>query len=234
VQQKELLFNLQILKYFIVVFYLMNNLRISTFISSIIALVLVAAPVSVYAQQQANYVATLTGKDMVPPVNTHAMGTARFHINPDGSLCYSVDVSNINGVLGAHIGTKNGTELADLTNPYANQGGASFLTPYSTIGAYPTAGVNGTLTSGDIKSGVSGRAVLSPIGLIGPLIGKPVTDLDNILKSKSAYATVRTVSHQRGEIQGQVLPTTSTVSCLTTMRSAPPTTMPSPNNTRYY
>ncbi len=115
-----------------------------------------------------------------------------------------------------------------------NQGGASFLTPYSTIGNFPTAGVNGTLASGDIKSGISARPVLSPIGLIGPLIGKPVTDLDNILKSKNAYATVRTVDHQRGEIQGQILPTSSTVSCLTTMKFAPPTTMPSSNNTRYY
>jgi hypothetical protein len=212
----------------------MNNLRISALISSIIALALVVTPISIYAQQQTNYVATLTGKDMVPPVNTPATGVARFHINHDGTLCYSVDVYHISGVLGAHIGTKNGTELADLSNPYANQAGFSFLTPYSTIGAYPTASVNGTLASGDIKSGISGRAVLSPVGLVGPMIGKPVTDLDNILKSKNAYATVRTVDHQRGEIQGQIHPTSSIVSCLTTMRFAPPTTIPSPNNTRYY
>jgi len=57
-------------------------------------------------------------------------------MNPDGSLCYSVDVSHIgSGVLGAHIGTKNGTESADLTNPYATQ---QFY-PTGTIGAYPTA-----------------------------------------------------------------------------------------------
>jgi len=70
-----------------------------------------------YVQQQMNFIATLTGKDMVPPVNTPAAGVARFHMNPDGGLCYSVDVYHITGVLGAHIGTKNGTELADLTNP---------------------------------------------------------------------------------------------------------------------
>jgi hypothetical protein len=170
---------------------------------------------------------------MVPPVNTPATAVARFHINHDGSLCFSVDAYRITGILGAHVGYKNGTELADLTYPYANQGGSSFLTPYSTIGAYPTASVNGTLSSGDIKSGINGRAVLSPIGLVGPMIGKPVTDLDNILKSKNAYATIRMVDHQRGEIQGQILPTSSTISCLTTLRFAPPTTMPSPNNTRY-
>jgi hypothetical protein len=170
---------------------------------------------------------------MVPPVSTLATGVARFHMNPDGSLCYSIDVSHISGVLGAHIGTKNGTELADLTNPYATQ---QFY-PTGTIGAYPTAAVNGTLISGDIKAGIMGSpgkgGVISPLGLVGPLIGKNVTDLDNILKSKSGYVTVRTLDHQRGEIQGQILPTSSIVNCLTTMRFAPPSTMPSPNSTRY-
>ena len=211
----------------------MNNLRISILMPSIIVIALVATPISSYAQQQSNFVATLSGKDMVPSVNTPATGVARFHINPDGSLCYSVDVSHITGVLGAHIGTKNGTELADLINPYAT----SSAYPYGTIGAYPTASVNGTLTSGDIKAGIMGPpgrgGVLSPIGLVGPLVGKNVTDLDNIVKNKNGYVTVRSVDHQHGEIQGQILPTNSIVSCLTTLRFAPPSTVPSPNSTRY-
>ena len=211
----------------------MNNLRISVLITSIIVIGLVATPISSYAQQQTNFVATLSGKDMVPPVNSPATGVARFHVNPDGSLCYSVDVSHITGVLGAHIGTKNGTELADLINPYAT----TSAYPTGTIGAYPTASVNGTLTSGDIKAGIMGPpgrgGVISPLGLVGPLIGKNVTDLDKIVKSKDGYVIVRTVDHQRGEIQGQILPTTSTVNCLTTMRFAPPSTIPSPNSTRY-
>jgi hypothetical protein len=40
---------------------------------------------------------------MVPPVNTAATGVARFHINPDGSLCYSADVYHISGVTGIHV-----------------------------------------------------------------------------------------------------------------------------------
>ena len=196
-----------------------------------IVIPLIATPVLSYAQQQTNYVATLSGKNMVPPVNTHAIGVARFHMNPDGSLCYSVDVYHITGVLGSHIGTKNETELADLINPYATM---QFY-PTGTIGAYPTASVNGTLTSGDIKAGIMpGKGgVVSPLGLVGPLVGKNVTDLDNILKSKNAYVTVRTLDHQRGEIQGQIHPTSSTVGCLTNMGFAPPSTVPSPNSTRY-
>jgi hypothetical protein len=64
------------------------------------------------------------------------------------------------------------------------------------------------------------------------LVGKNVTDLDSIIKGKSAYVTVRTVDHQRGVIQGQILPSNSPVSCLTTLRFAPPSTLPSPS-TRY-
>jgi hypothetical protein len=35
-------------------------------------------------------------------------------------------------------------------------------------------------------------------GLLGPLVGKPVTALDNVVKSKNAYVTVRTLVHQSG------------------------------------
>ena len=71
------------------------------------------------------------------------------------------------------------------------------------------------------------------IGLVGPLVGKNVTDLNNLVKSKNAYVTVRTVDQQRGEIQGKILPTNTPVNCLTTLRFAPPSTEPSANNTRY-
>lgn len=194
--------------------------RLDVLIAGIIAIAIITIPVSSYAQKETNFVATLTGKDMVPPVDTAATGVAKFHINPDGSLCYSVDVSHITGINGVHIGTKNGTELVELINPYATQQAY----PYGTIAAYPTADVNGTLTSGNIKA--------SSLGLVGPLVGKNVTDLDNIVKSKNGYVTVRTVDHQRGVIQGQILPSNSTVNCLTTLRFAPPSTLPSPS-TRY-
>jgi hypothetical protein len=186
----------------------------------------VATPVSIYAQQQQmNFVANLTGKDMVPPVNTPATGTAKFHINADGSLCYEVHVNNINSILGSHINTKNGTELVDLINPYA---------VVATQQVYPTGPVNGLLTSGDIKVGTRGPATAYTYGgLLGPLVDKPVTALDDVIKSKNAYIAVRTLDHQTGEIQGQILPTSSSVSCLTTARFGLPTTTPNVNNSLY-
>jgi hypothetical protein len=53
------------------------------------------------------------------------------------------------------------------------------------------------------------------------------------IKSKEGYVTVRTVDHQRGEIQGQIVPTSIAANCLTTMRFAPPSTMPSHSSTSY-
>ncbi len=76
---------------------------------------------------------------MVPPVNTPATGLARFHINPDGSLCYSVNVYRISGVNGVHIGNKTGTELVELINPY----GIQQAYPYGTIAAYTTGDLTG-------------------------------------------------------------------------------------------
>jgi hypothetical protein len=36
---------------------------------------------------------------------------------------------------------------------------------------------------------------MSPNSLTGPLIGKNVSDLDNIIKNKGAYVTIRTLDH---------------------------------------
>jgi hypothetical protein len=201
-------------------------------IATIIAVTLTATPVSIYAQQaqqqgQMNFIADLSGKNMSPPVNTAATGTAEFHINENGSLCYQVRVNNIDGVLGAHIGTKNGTELVDLINPYA---------VVNTQQVYPTGPVNGLLTSGEIRYGIRGPSsdvVFTYGGLLGPLIDKPVTALNDVIKNNSAYVTVRTLDHQTGQIQGQIVPTSSTVSCLTHARFGVPTTTPNVNNSLY-
>ena len=214
-------------------FTLMTKASATIAIATIIAVTLTATPVSIYAQQtqqqqgQMNFIANLSGKNMSPPVNTPATGTAQFHINQNGSLCYQVRVNNINGVLGTHIGTKNGTELADLINPYAVM---------NTQQVYPTGPVNGLLTSGEIKVGLSGPSsgtVYTYGGLIGPLIDKPVTALNDVIKNKSAYVTVRTLGHETGEIQGQIVPSSSPVSCLTHARFGLPTTTPNVNNSVY-
>src|SRR5437660_1249106 len=90
---------------------MIKKISVSFLVGILIALA-TATSISAYAQQQTNFAAILTGKGVTPPVNTAAKGVATFHINPNGGLCYYEGVSGISGVLGAHIGFKNGTELA--------------------------------------------------------------------------------------------------------------------------
>jgi CHRD domain len=155
-------------------------------------IVLSTIPVLTYAQQQTNFVANLSGKNVTPPVNTPASGTAKFQVNPNGTLSYQVDAMNLNKVIGSHIGSKNGTELAQLLDPYA-----TVSTGFNQVkSVYPTGLVNGKLGSGVITSDK----------LLGPLTGKNVTDLTNAIKHGGVYVVVRTQPNQQGEIAGQIVP----------------------------
>lgn len=156
------------------------------------SIVLSTIPVLTYAQQQTNFVANLSGKNMTPPVNTLASGTAKFQVNPNGTLSYQVDAMNLNKVIGAHIGSKNGTELAQLLDPYA-----TVSTGFNQVkSVYPIGLVNGKLGSGVITSDK----------LLGPLTVKNVTDLTNAIKHGGVYVYVRTQPNQHGEIAGQIVP----------------------------
>jgi hypothetical protein len=52
--------------------------------------IMLMTPSLVFAQQQGlNFASNLTGKDMVPPVNSVATGVAKFHLNPNGGYVIS-------------------------------------------------------------------------------------------------------------------------------------------------
>src|SRR5439155_14724227 len=170
-----------------------SKITAATIIASVIA-ALSTFPILTYAQQQTNFAATVSGKNMVPPTNSTATGIAKFGLSPNGTLTYEVDAMNINKVIGVPVSIKNGTELVELLNLYATTGGGN-----KQQSAIPTGPVNGLLASG----------VVTPDKLDGPLFGKSVTDLVNLIKSGSAYVTVRTTPNQHGEIRGQILPSSA-------------------------
>jgi Cu/Zn superoxide dismutase len=138
--------------------------------------------------------ARLTGDKEVPPVDTDATGRIRLTANSQqDALDYQLSVSNLNGVAtGAHIhrgsaGT-NGPIVANLNirgtfagaSASASAGGGSAMTSTST---------GGTITSADLK---------------GPLAGKQVSDLINLMEDGKAYVNVHTRQHTNGEIRGQL------------------------------
>lgn len=140
--------------------------------------------------QQLNFRASLSGQSLSPPISTGASGTANFNVDEQGNLAYRIDVKNINGVIGAHISLHNGTDLAQVFNPYMEINGKSEI---------PTGTVNGQLSKG----------VITANDLGGPLIGKNVTDLTNLMSNGSVYVVVRTQGHETGEIQGVINPLSS-------------------------
>jgi hypothetical protein len=141
--------------------------------------------------QQANFIASLSGKTLSPPVSTAATGTAKFTVGPVGNIAYEIDGKNIKGIIGAHISLQNGTDLAQVFNPYVQINGKSEI---------PTGEVNGQISKG----------VITASDLSGTLSGKNVTDLTNLMKNNSVFVVVRTQAHENGEIQGVVTPSKTT------------------------
>ena len=137
--------------------------------------------------QQMSFNANLSGGTLSPLVNTVATGTAKFNLDSNGNMAYNIDVANLKGVIGAHISLQNGTDLAQVFNPYVQVNGRSEI---------PTGQVNGQLSKG----------IITESDLSGPLSGKNVTDLATLMKNNSAYVVVRTIAHENGEIQGVITP----------------------------
>jgi hypothetical protein len=140
---------------------------------------------SLSAQQQQQFVAKLTGSNEVPAVQTSAIGTTKFTVGAGGkSLNYVLNVTNMNGVTGAHIHSgkqgENGPVVAGLFN-------SGMVGP-------PTGKENGVLAKGNITSS----------DLQGTMPGKQISDLVNLMKSHGAYVSINTQQHQNGEIRGQV------------------------------
>ena len=137
--------------------------------------------------QQMSFNANLSGGTLSPSVNTFATGIAKFNLDSNGNMAYNIDVKNLKGVIGAHISLQNGTDLAQVFNPYVQVNGRSEI---------PTGQVNGQLSKG----------IITESDLSGPLSGKNVTDLATLMQNNSVYVVVRTVGHENGEIQGVITP----------------------------
>jgi len=135
-----------------------------------------------YAQKQGQFFdAKLTGKDEVPPKDTKAIGTAEFTVNGANSMSYKVTVNNMEKVTAAHIHT--GKE---------GENGPVVVTLFKTDS--PSAATNGVLSQGTITSAK----------FEGPLAGKQLSDLINLINSGDAYVNVHTEANPKGEIRGQL------------------------------
>jgi hypothetical protein len=128
------------------------------------------------------FTAELSGKEVVPPVETIATGTATFTFEPVLDRAYFVlKVSNLDGATASRV--REG-------KPGTNGQGVLIL--------YPGPDVPGPFT------GVLAQGYFNASALIGSLKGKTIADLKFLLESGGAYVNVGTLTNPDGELRGQV------------------------------
>jgi hypothetical protein len=143
---------------------------------------------TIFAQQNSNqFTAILSGSNEVPPVTTAGSGIAIFQLSSIGHqliMNYQLNLINMSDVTGAHIYNgklgENGPVVASLFNP--------------SMSGPPIRVINGLFKA----------ATLYSSNLIGPLAGKQITDLVDMIRSGGAYVSVRTTQSQNGEVRGQI------------------------------
>lgn len=142
--------------------------------------IMVAASLAVAAS--GTFKAELSGKQVVPAVETKATGEAVFKLSKDGKeLSYTLKVKNIDDVILAHIhaGKKgeNGAPVAPLFGDSKKEG---------------------------TFSGVLAKGTITDKDLVGVLEGKTLDDLVKMIKEGDAYVNVHTAKNRAGEIRGQI------------------------------
>src|SRR5436309_14908811 len=118
-----------------------------------------------------NFVAHLTGASEVPARETPAVGEVKFQLSPDGTqLEYRLISSNIQNVIASHI----------------------HLAP---------AGINGPITvflfgtvapGGGRTDGVLAHGTITAADFVGPLAGRPFSELIDAMRAETAYVNVHT------------------------------------------
>jgi hypothetical protein len=153
----------------------------SSLLLMIISLVMLLSLTLTSTEIFAKKIATLSGDQVVPPVNTKATGHATFKHPDSTTMNYKVNFTGIihpTGI-GVHMGKtgSNGDLIVDLMKQAKIQS--------TNVGMI----VTGSFTTQD---------------LIGPMKGKTILELVDSMKSGDTYLSVDTEKHPTGEIRGQL------------------------------
>jgi CHRD domain len=170
---------------FVIIATLCFSLVVIITVTNIMSPTTIQFPSFVLAQVQQNFTSNLNGQDVVPPVNTEATGTSEFTLSSDGKgLNYEVYVTNIEDIT-----------LAQIYQGQEGKNGSAITTLIRFKELTPTGPVNGLLAQG----------VITADELLGPLRGKQISDLTDLIEDNNAYVEVHTTEYPNGEIRGQIL-----------------------------
>ena len=133
------------------------------------------------AQQQIGYIAILNGKNEVPShSDVTATGMSGFIVNTAKTkIWYQIEAEGLKKVTQAHIHSGNSGENGPIV---------------ATLFKGVKDSVNGALVQGSITSEK----------LEGPLKGKSISDLVDLIEKSSAYVNIHTQSFPDGEMRGQI------------------------------
>lgn len=125
------------------------------------------------------FMADLTGSKEVPPVRTNAEGTVLFHIE-NKQIRYRLDINGLTNITEANIevGRRN------INGPVVVYLFRNLDKPFSFHD-----GFEGYITEND---------------LVGPLQGKSLHELRQLMIAGKAYVNVHTKENPRGEIRGKI------------------------------
>ena len=129
-----------------------------------------------------SFEASLSGNEEVPPVQTKAKGEAKFQFSKGGDkLTYTLIISNIKDVTTGCIQKgKNGENGPPVINLFAEP------------------------KKEDVRGTLLAEGTIEPYLLIGPLKGKSVNALIQLMEAREAYVNIKTKKHPDGEIRGQI------------------------------
>ena len=151
-----------------------------------------------------NYNTILSGSQQVPPVKTNATGTASFELLDDNkTIHYQINILDVPNITGIHIHQGKVGENGDIVvNLYNNSKQNIFLKGNETKISQIVS--NSVKINGNVHSSFLASGTINNSDLKGPLYGKSISDLINLIKSKNAYVNVHSQSHPDGEIRGDI------------------------------
>jgi len=151
-----------------------------------------------------NYNTILSGSQQVPPVKTNATGIASFELLDDNkTIHYQINILDVPNITGIHIHQGKVGENGDIVvNLYNNSKQNIFLKENETKISQIVS--NSVKINGNVQSSFLASGTINNSDLKGPLYGKSISDLINLIKSKNAYVNVHSQSHPDGEIRGDI------------------------------
>lgn len=156
---------------------------------TVISLVIVAATDTslIYAQNATKYKSKLTGDNVVPPVNTTAVGKATFFIDKD-HLWWKLNLTGITDATKAHIhmakkgvNATNGTIVANLLKSLDQKPKIA-----------------------KTKQGVIIKGSIDATELLGPMKDKNFTDIQSAINNGTLQLDLHTKKHLDGELRGTI------------------------------